>query len=291
MMDLAGALWGVLVPGTLTGVGLLLLALGRKKDGRPAPWQALVFAAAVFGGYWGLFELPPRPFGERILAGLDWSLWAILAAGILFSFLSQGPLARLVRVLLAGGAIVLVLQAMLRHHWSATQATFRIAGLVGLFALVSFSLERFGRKRPGASLPIVLQVLGTGLALAAGLSGSAKLGQTTGMLCACAGAAMTVAWIRRGHRLTDGSVALFTLGAVCLGICAHYFSELPGLDALLLAAASLGVWVPAPSALRERGAVVSALWPAAMVAIPVAIVVTRAVLAFEPDPYADYYGG
>ena len=91
-------------------------------------------------------------------------------------------------------------------------------------------------------------------------------------------------------QLTEGTVAGFTLAAVGLGTCAHFFSELPGLDALLIAAGALFVWVPAPRALRERGAVLSALWPAAMVAIPVAIAVTRAVLAFEPDPYADYYG-
>jgi hypothetical protein len=134
----------------------------------------------------------------------------------------------------------------------------------------------------------VLLLLMTGLALGAGLSGSAKLGQTTGMLCACLGAAALVSWMQAGFRFTNGALGLILFTGFSLALCAHFFSELQAIDALLLAVSPHMAWLGEHALVQRRGPVRAMLLRLALVAIPIAIVITRAVLAFEPDPYASY---
>ncbi|MCB9915919.1 MAG: hypothetical protein H6828_12380 [Planctomycetes bacterium] len=128
-----------------------------------------------------------------------------------------------------------------------------------------------------------------GLALVAGLSGSALLGELSGGVAGAAGAALVLAWWRPRLALARGGAetALFFLAALLLN--AHYYSYTTGVDALLVTA---GVAAPcallAPPLARLGGA--RRAWLGfALAALPVAIAVTRAVLAFEPDPYAGYY--
>ena len=77
-----------------------------------------------------------------------------------------------------------------------------------------------------------------------------------------------------------------------LGLSAHFFSELPGLDALLVASGPLCAWFGEIPALRGRPPAQRTLARVLFCAVPVGIAVTRAILAFNagsagPDEY-DY---
>jgi hypothetical protein len=136
-------------------------------------------------------------------------------------------------------------------------------------------------------VPLVLLVTGTGLALSAGLTGSARIAQVTGLVCAALGAAWVVAWIRPG--LAFGSAqTTYVVALLCaLGLNARFYSELPTVDALLLLAAPFSAWAGELPALRERKPALRGAARVVAAAVPVAIAVTRAVLAFDADPY-DY---
>ena len=292
MLDLQDFLRGVLLPGFLAGIGLVLVwrpwrraeALPRERS-----WAALLFALAFFASYSALFEPPPRPFtGTRVLGGVDWSIWIALVAGpLLFLGSFLGRFAFATWVLLAGAMLFTVPRAMVRYHWSGAEAAVWLGGLAVLLALVWAATAGLGRRTERASLPIVLLVAATGLALCSGLSGSALIAQTVGVLCACLGAAMIVAFWRPGFRLDTGDLTFVVLVLFALGLCARFFSELPGVDALLLCAAPLAAWVGELPFLRDRSPAQRGLARCLAAALPVGIAVSRAILGFEPDPYGE----
>ena len=236
-----------------------------------------------------MFEFPPRPFGARTLAGTDWLLWIALVSGVALLFDARlGRLAAFARLLVGGGATYGVLRAMFQHHWGATEAAAWCAGLGLLLFSVWFATDALGRRRPGATLPLVLIVTATGLAVCAGLTGSAKLGHVTGILCACIGATMVLAWWRPGFRLTSGDITLAVALLFGLGLAAFFFSALPAVDALLLALAPGCAWLPELLPRGKQTPSQNTLLHLLAAALPVAIAVTRAAMAFELDPYADY---
>ena len=298
MLDLQAFLLGVLLPGLLTGIGLFAVwrpPLSRRARGRaPDPrvptssHLALLTGVAFFASYALALTVPPSPFGERQLAGTDWLIWFALLAGPLFWW-EAGRKALLVRVPLAAAMLAFCLRAMVVHHWEGAEAALWMGGLfTGLLALqaVAQSLNAHVER---ATMPLCLLVLGTGLALAAGLHGSARLGQTAGMACASFGAASILGFWHPLFRLRSGDAAYAVFLLFGLGACSFFFSELPPVDALLLATG------PVLSRLVERGT--RALAPArrtslvvGATALPVLIVVVRAWLAFrEASSYDDYY--
>lgn len=143
----------------------------------------------------------------------------------------------------------------------------------------------------GATMPLVLLVTATGLALAAGLNGSVLLGQTTGILCASLGAATILGFWHPCFRLRSGDVSFALSLFFFLALGAYFFSDLPALEGGLLAAgpaAARGVEVlfRLRAIPRRNLAVVLAS------AVPVVVAVVRSVLAFQEasstDSYYDY---
>jgi hypothetical protein len=240
--------------------------------------------------YGALFEVPPWPFAARTLSGPDWLLWIALASGPLLLFDARlGRFAPAARVLIGSGVIAMVLQAMARHHWETMVTVVWFAGLGLLLFVAWLAAARLGRRRSGATLPLVLLVTATGLAVSAGLTGSAKLGQVTGILCAGLGATGLLAWWRPGFRLTTGDVTHTIVILFGLGLSAFFFSGLPAVDALLIASAPAAAWLGERPALGLRTPAQRTALRVLAAAVPVAIAVTHAALAFQLDPYADDY--
>ncbi len=296
MPELQDFVRGVLLPGFLAGIGLALVwrPWNRAPAEERAPkraWAALFFAIAFFASYAALFEPPPRPFtGTRTLGGVDWTIWIALVAGpVLFAGSFLGRFAVALWALLAGAVLFAVPRAMVRYHWSGGEAAVWLAGLAILLLLVGCATTGLGRRTERASLPIVLLIAATGLSICAGLTGSVLLAQTTGGLCACLGAAMIVAFWHPRFRLEAADLSFVVLVLFALGLCARFFSELRGVDALLLCAAPLAAWMPELPGLRDRSPLQRGLLRCFAAAVPVGIAVTRAILGFEPDPYGDDY--
>lgn len=279
-------LFGVLVPGLVAGIGLALVwRPWRRGDHAVAPparsWLAPLVGLALFVGYASAFAVPPHPLGDRILAGTDWVLWVGLLAGFLFLAAPPGGTASwIVRAVLAAGVLGLAPRAMLVHHWEGTERVLWLAGLAGLLALTAGGALRANAPSRRATMPGVLLVVATGLALTTGLTGSAKLAQTVGTIAAALGAALILGLWHPRFRLTADDAFLVTTLLFGLGLCARFFSELPTPDALLVAG-GLPAAAGARAATRSRPPVQGALATVAAAALPVGIAVTRAVLAFE----------
>ena len=295
MLGLNEFLFGVVVPGFVAGIGLALVWRPWQRGDaalRPAGgWLALFSGLALFAGYALLFESPPHPFGKRVPAGLDNLIWiAVLAGPLLLGERRLRGQVRIVPALLVATVLFGVLRAMLQHHWERGEAALWLVGLAAVLAMLTFAAERTNRTSSRATMPLVLLICATGLSLACGLTGSAKLGQTTGMLCAALGAAAILGAWHPGFRLGQADVVHAVTVLFGLGLCGRFFSELPDIDALLVAAG-----LPAAAAVRHwtrsrpplQGAAATIL----AAAIPVGIAVARTMMAFDmggEDEYYDY---
>jgi hypothetical protein len=291
LLDLRALSLGVLVPGLIVGIGLA----GVWRPWKPGPppkksFFALFSAIAFFVSYSLLLEVPPHPFGERTLAGLDWLLWIALLSAPLFLMEGAGK-ALALRSLSAAAMLAGLLRAMVVHHWSPGMAVLWLGGAALSLALLWIVGAGLNERVEGATMPLVLLVSATGLALAAGLNGSVLLGQTTGILCASLGAATILGFWHPCFRLRSGDVCFALSLFFFLALGAYFFSDLPALEGGLLAAgpaAARGVEVlfRLRAIPRRNLAVVLAS------AVPVVVAVVRSVLAFQEasstDSYYDY---
>jgi len=291
LLDLRALSLGVLVPGLIVGIGLA--SVWRPWKPGPPPKKsffALFSAIAFFVSYSLLLEVPPHPFGDRTLAGLDWLLWIALLSAPLFLIEGAGK-ALALRSLSAAAMLAGLLRAMVVHHWSPGMAVLWLGGAALSLALLWIVGAGLNERVEGATMPLVLLVTATGLALAAGLNGSVLLGQTTGILCASLGAATILGFWHPCFRLRSGDVSFALSLFFFLALGAYFFSDLPALEGGLLAAgpaAARGVEVlfRLRAIPRRNLAVVLAS------AVPVVVAVVRSVLAFQEasstDSYYDY---
>jgi len=86
-------------------------------------------------------------------------------------------------------------------------------------------------------MPLSLGAAGGLLAVCLLWAGSGMLAQTGGMLAAAVGAAFVVALWQPRLNLAIGAIPVYMLVYAGLILCSHFFSELPGLHAVLLALA------------------------------------------------------
>ena len=284
-MELQAALWGVLVPGLFAGIGMLLLC-SRFKRGAGSSLVALLATLSFASGYIGLFGWPPLPSGTRMLAATDWFVWFVLAAG-LSQILERklGTAAVIGRWLLATAMLLLIMRATIEYQWEGAQVALGLTTIT----MVGFSIwlsVRALKHRVGTGPSLALLFIAfTALALCAALTGSSKIGQMTGLFCSILAAFTIVGWLRPLPPLCDADVTLFVLALTGLGLCASFYSELPLLDAALIAAGLLIPWLAELPyfqswSKRQRGALRIIL-----TIVCVGIAVTRSILSFEPDPY------
>ena len=254
MLDFTSFLYGVLVPGLITGIGLVFfwrpsfrqIPTPSTGPGPKASVFALLAGIAFFTGYSLTNELPPNPFGgNRQLAGIDWLMWFALLGAPLFLW-EGGKKSWILRIPLGGFMLAFTLRAMTLHHWEGAEAPLWLGGLLlGLLVLQGVG-QRLNEGLSRASMPLVLMLIGTGTSFAIGFNGSARIAQIAGTVCATLGAAMLLGLWHEGFRLRGGDVSYVVFLLFGLGVCSFFFSDLPVFDAWLLLSAPLLAWLVAP---------------------------------------------
>lgn len=282
----------------MAGIGTLLVALRRSTPAGDAVVEraltrtSLFVGLAFLAGFLGLFGAPPLPSASRVLAATDWMAWLAFAAGPVLAFderLGRGAIA--VRLLVLAGMVVLLTRALVEYTWSGTETALWWLGLVALGGGLAASAGAMTRRMATPSLSAAWLVVATGLALCSGLTGSARVAQTVQLLCAGLGAVLVAALVARRRdadvRLLPGDGAYVALVLFGFGLCAHFYSELDGTGALLLAAGLLLPWIAegiVPAGRPRPRAVLRVV----LALVPVAIAVGRAVAAFELEPAGEY---
>jgi hypothetical protein len=142
------------------------------------------------------------------------------------------------------GVTVVVAGYLIGDPWGIAGTGLRLAVIVVAFGAASLTLEHVGREHPGASLPLVLVVFGTGGALVMTLSGTARVGQHLGILTCTAGAALVVAWWRGAFRLAGPGIRAFLVLFATLYLHGYFSLYDASLAATLsLVAAPQAVWL------------------------------------------------
>ena len=260
----------------------------RRESRVDAAWAgAPAVGLGVLCGYVALVGSPPVPFGERVLSAEQWLAWMLALATVAFTLDAFGRAQTLrtwgVRIALALLLLLTVLGTKLRHAWSGSEAAAWIAGLATGLCLLLAASEALARRRPGAAIPFVLGLPAVGLSVALVLGGSAFLAQLAGAVASTLGAAFVLAWWRPRLAFARGAAAIAILALFGVGLCGTFYNDLEPRAALCCAAAPLTAWVaellPARRAARAR------LVRLVAVALPVAVALGLAALAYEPSAY------
>ena len=279
---------GILLPALLAGV---LLAAAwrawRADEDTRAAWAGAPAIALGFLAGFAVVEGPGAlPSAGRTLGALDLIFWSVAAMGVVGLIEARVSRQRRSHVLLSWALAGLLLIRVLSNSAEVTKPV--AVGLILGWLLLAWCAECVASERDGAQSPLALWASASGFAGVAALSGSVKLGQLGGALAAVLGATIVLAWWRPRFSLAGGGATLAAFTLVALILDAHYFSYTTGADALLCAASlATPLAVRLPGLRRAAGARRTAL-VLALAALPLAIALTRAALAFEPDPYAGY---
>ena len=103
------------------------------------------------------------------------------------------------------------------------------------------------------------------------------------------GAAVVLSWWRPRLSLAGGGVALASILCFGIGLNAYFYSYTTGADVLLIAAAPIAPLLRVLPGLSRFEGGKRTLVELALAGVPLAVALVRAGLAYEPDPYADYY--
>lgn len=271
---------GVLAPAAVSAGLLLLLVRWRSTAGNSS---GIAVAAGLIAAQYAISQWPTRLVP---LEGRDWLPWIAATAVLIGALARRGPLLGVPLWLLASLALPWVLlQSYIEYNWPAVRAVLWIGALALWLAVLWFLLERTVRRRPGALVPGTLLLAGAASAVAIGLSGTALFGQLTGALAAALCPVLLWTWWRPATPLAGSLVAAALLPLFALWINGAFYAELPPAAAILLAAAPAFVLVRESPHLRRLSDGRATSLALAAVLLPLAVAVTLALLAFEPDPY------
>lgn len=276
------ALRGVLAPAVWAGALLLAGWVSARTEGERRGWLG---ALAVGGGYLLGYALVLGGVPRFPPAGAEAALFHLGAAAVLVGLLEgRSPAAR--RALRAGLSLAApwVLLRRMVDQWEQTRVVMELL-LLGAALLVAWSLlEAWARRRPGASVPLVLWLSASGAAWILFLGKSAKLGQLAGALAGTLGAAAVVSWLRPALVLAGGAgVAAWVLGS--LAITGGYLTSLPREAAALLFAAPLSGWLGELGPVRRMAPARAVVARLLLVAAPLAAAlwIVRRSLPAPPD--------
>jgi hypothetical protein len=251
--------FGIALPALAGGSSWMIRARGAAQAALPVACLAGSLAL------WGWPGFPP------LLAEgwLPFVAAAALAAGLLDRLWLPESRARAVPwILLAAFTIGSVLGPR-RKVWSPGESAAWHGALVLGLAALQAALERAALRRAGASLPLAAFIWSSGTAAALAVTGSLKYGQLAGLAAAALGAAVVVSWIRPGLSLAHGPAATLVAWNGALLVLGYFYSDLPALPALLLAASPLTLLIGEAGFVAGRRPWVGALVRAILVAAPV----------------------
>ncbi len=297
MVDLlvTAGVYGVAIPALVAG--LILVAAWRPwRESAPehSSWGgALAVLAGFHVGYIAL-NWKAGAVGES-LAGMvgepkQMGFAVVLAAvvGLVESLVERPAWLRhaLFAVALAGVA-VLASTFALGDPWVAGDLAVRVGAVVVAVGAWSWTLERTGREHPGATVPLVLVVVGTGGALLLWFAATGRVAQHIGVLTATAGAAVGVAWWRGAFRMAGPGIRMFFVLFATLYVYGYLSSYSSSVTAsVALAAAPHALWLQhAPPLDRLEG------WKATLARVMfVLVAVAAAVLVASASGGGSSYG-
>lgn len=229
-------LLAVLVSAATAGVCALVSVLvppGRWRNGLVGFGLALAWCLAV-----ALTIRTPR---WPPMQAADWQFYAVVFAG---AVCVAGPIWRMAAawralacVLACSVFFVLLGRRVLEGIWPAPEAWLLPAGF-GVAAMVSMiSIGHVARSVQAAWTFFAMTTFSVIVSGAAALAGAVSLGHAAGIFAAASGAAWIVSWVFR--RQTGAEPAAFVAVVVLGGLLvqASLLGELPGISALVFAAA------------------------------------------------------
>jgi hypothetical protein len=238
------ALLAILMPATIAGVTVLLLAqVGVTEKGSglgAAVGLALGFAAGQVAlvGWPGLFPVDATyRLLHLALAGAAVGVGEVL-------WKDKAPVLWVLRSTLGALVLGLLLRSVMEHTWEGSEAIF---WLVGLFvAILGFgaALQHLAQTTRSLELVVLLVLLISAASIGLVFAHSAFLGQLGGALAAGLGGVGVVMLVRPATRLSPGGIPVVTAVFTALLLCGYFFATLPAVSAVLLwlapGAAALG---------------------------------------------------
>jgi hypothetical protein len=285
MFVLEQVLRGVILPAGIAGFLLLIALRPWAKERRPTRDARWTPPLAVGLAYFGAHLAVAAPPGFVPADDLDWLLhMALLAAclGAVESFIYEKTALRWAMRI---GAVLLTfwltLGFMVEIYWSAGVAVAWMTALTLATCAVIATLDQTAEIHPGASVPLVMVVLGSGACIVLVLTGNARVGQLMGGLTAAAGAILLLALRRSKLRVSRGGCTVFGLlfgGLLAFGYAssadipalAIFWTHTQTVATLLVAAAPLMLWASRQIRVERLSAPKAALARALLVALPLA---------------------
>jgi len=230
--------------------GLLWSVAAEPEDGAGRRWAGVLAAVGGFHVGYILLNWRADEVGVSLLGFVGepkqtgYIVAVALAVGLLDAF-GPEPDRHVVSALFAGavtGLMYLMVGDLFGDPWSSVGTIVRIGVVAVGFGAMHWTLEQQARRAPGATMPLVLTILGTGAAAILALRGAARIGEHLGLLTAAAGAAIPIARWRPSLRLSGGAVSAFLMILVGLATTGYFYMFGPPLYAAL-------VWLVAPQAI------------------------------------------
>jgi len=234
-----------LVPALVAALGALAAgALGRR--GGAAAWGAPVAVALGYGaGQVGLLGLPP-------LVPVEASQWLphlALAAALLAGAEGIVPHPHRwrwpVRILLLLIAAALLLRPLLAYSWGPAAGAARVVAVVAAAGVVWVVVAGAARAMTTLPFAVLLIACTSALSIASLFAHSASLAQLAGCLAAAVGGGATAALLLHGALPFAPVAAVAAPLLVALAATAHFYTDLPLVAALFIAAAPAVAWVAA----------------------------------------------
>ncbi|MBI1289631.1 hypothetical protein GC173_00110 [bacterium] len=263
----------------------------------PLPGRAvalpLVIACAWVVGALGILDgirFPPRSAIERLVVGGGF-------AGLLVLIELARPQAAWLKGLVRTAVVALLVGWVTISRTAMWGHAIWLAAAVGaglLAALVGLGIERFGERRGQWPVAFLLTGLLTCVAAVLGISGSAKLGQLTGILAAVVGPMIVLALIRRDFSLATSALSSFLAIGFGLVAAGGVSAEVPAVSIGLLAAAALIPWggmaLHAKPTKIEVPTVLVAAAVVALIGVAVAVKSSPSLFEESADPYSSGTG-
>jgi hypothetical protein len=267
----AGAFVGALI-------ALVIQIVWQRGPAKPRRLGGLVLLGGLIGAGLVQYGVPTSPFGADSLRSNERLFWLMVAALPLVLIAWRHvliPLALVTPLVITNGF----------HDWSLADGAWvgHLAVPLGLVVLVQFGDGLF-RARPGKASAMQLGLWAGLISAAIGATGSQTYALWMGGMGVAFGLSVLWAWRKWNAGLIDGgSLALWTGAFVWL---ATSYSELKGLDALLIVSALPLSLISRAVPLKPKA---QAILGWVVLLAPFVVAGVRIALAWESDPYADYY--